>query len=315
MKAGLPGSIGPSIKRAAIWISLGLIFAVSHTQDILYTSNQNTKLLHGLADGGKGFLAQDWTARTVDPLPIFSALVAFTYRHLGPFFFYVYFAALLAVFAYAVTEIFTPIFRLDRSPSLRAAFFTALVLMQSRLVWTVVARIFHHDVIRRAVYGVAQQYLLGDSFQNSPFSVFVLLSILLFLRRKPVAAALMIGVACAIHSAYLFESACFTLAYMFLIVKNERDWRKAILIGGLTLALVLPVVIYSRVFLASTTPEAARRAFEILAVERIPQHSLVSVWFDTSVVVKLAIIAWPCTCCAAATCSGSWRSPWRSASR
>ena len=44
-----------------------LVFALSYQQWPLYSSNQNTYFLHGLADGGVGFLELDWLAQTADP--------------------------------------------------------------------------------------------------------------------------------------------------------------------------------------------------------------------------------------------------------
>ena len=55
---------------------LGLIFGISYTQYPLYTSNQHTKFLQGLAKAGNGYLNKDWLANTLDPLPAFTFLVS-----------------------------------------------------------------------------------------------------------------------------------------------------------------------------------------------------------------------------------------------
>jgi hypothetical protein len=277
------------LKRTGLWLSLGILFGISHTQNILYWGNQNTKLLHGLARAGLGFLSEDWTAQTADPLPFFSAFVSFTYRYLGPFFFYVYFVALLGVYVYSVMGIFTLNNGLDRFRGLRAAFFAAATLLYSGFVAALVKRAIGIDGLRAGLSGVAQEYLTGPIFQPSLFAVFLVLSILLFLRKKPFVAGFVIAFACTAHSAYLFSGATITVAYMVLIVKNEGNWKKALLLGGFTMLLVVPVLLSSEWFLAPTSPEVARRALQILVVERIPHHSLVSVWFDYAVVLKLLL--------------------------
>jgi hypothetical protein len=218
-------------------------------------------------------------------------LAAFTYRYLGQFFFYLYFLALLGVYIYSVMEIFTLTHDLGRSRILRAGFFAAAALLYSGGLAALVQRAIGSDGLRSGLSGVAQQYLLGPILQPSVFGVFLVLSILLFLRRRPFLAGLAVAIACSFHSAYMFCGATLTAAYMFLIVIDERNWKKALLLGGFTLLLVVPVLFYSQWFLAQTSPEASRRALEILVVERIPHHSLPSVWFDKTVVLKLLIAA------------------------
>src|SRR5687768_6467571 len=83
------------------WLVLfgAALFALAHTQGPLFYSNQNQYLLHGLADGGHGTLAHDWLANTRDPTPVFSALVAVTYRLAGLFPLHVYHFVLIGVYA------------------------------------------------------------------------------------------------------------------------------------------------------------------------------------------------------------------------
>ena len=59
----------------ALWLLLGIVFAISHTWSPLYFQNQNQYFLHGLAQAGVGHLKFDWLASTRDPTPIFSMFV------------------------------------------------------------------------------------------------------------------------------------------------------------------------------------------------------------------------------------------------
>src|SRR6516165_2538625 len=86
------------VKAVLSFLFWAIVFGVSYTQPPLYYSNQNQYFLHGLARGGLGFLNEDWLANTADPTPVFSALVAFTYRYLSESLFYVYYLLILGAY-------------------------------------------------------------------------------------------------------------------------------------------------------------------------------------------------------------------------
>src|SRR5579883_3127440 len=81
--------------RMAALVLSAVAFAAAYGQAPLYYSNQNQYFLHGLAAAGDGQLRADWLARTADPTPVFSGLVAWTARFLHPAAFYLDHAALL----------------------------------------------------------------------------------------------------------------------------------------------------------------------------------------------------------------------------
>lgn len=287
-KSGLRGALG--------MVGLGALFALSHNKGILYKSNETTKLLHGIAGSGGGYLGKDWFVNTVDPLPIFSRFVSFTYRTLGESGFYLYYALLLGVFCAAAVELFAP-----RAPdggvpagaerARRPLFLAFLFLYFSHVIGSGLEAVLGFDPAKILQNGVAEQYLLGSLFQNSLFGVFLVLSIPLFLRGRRIWASLSIALACTIHSAYLFGGAALTIAFLLVLLREKGGLRKAAVFGSMTLALVLPIVFYNRGIFASASPEEARRALEILVVERIPHHSLPAVWFDAEAVVKILVVA------------------------
>ena len=92
--------------------ALGIILGISYVQEPLYTSNQNTKFLQGMAQAEYGYLNQDWLANTLDPLPIFTALVQFTHADLFPEMFYIYYWILLGIYIYSLLGIASIIFHL-----------------------------------------------------------------------------------------------------------------------------------------------------------------------------------------------------------
>src|ERR1700753_4248889 len=93
-------------KTIACSLLLTVVAAVVCCQAPLYYSNQNQYFLHGLANGGVGFLKDDWLAGTRDPTPLFSGLVAVTVRWLHPWAFYGYYALLQGAYAWAMLGVF-----------------------------------------------------------------------------------------------------------------------------------------------------------------------------------------------------------------
>src|SRR5262249_22986773 len=96
----------PLVRGAAVFLIGVTVFALAYTQAPLYYSNQTQYSLHGLADGGRGLLRDDWLAGTADPTPAFSAGVAVTYRHLPVALFYVDYALLLGLYFLGMIGIF-----------------------------------------------------------------------------------------------------------------------------------------------------------------------------------------------------------------
>src|SRR5690242_2272079 len=92
---------GLSVRVAILLMAGAALFAAAYGQAPLFYSNQNQYLLHGLAAAGRGNLAEDWLAKTADPAPIFSALVAATGRWLPLETIHVYQGLLLGLYALA----------------------------------------------------------------------------------------------------------------------------------------------------------------------------------------------------------------------
>ena len=293
-----------TIAAFAGWVIITILFSLAYTQAPLYEGNQNTKFLHGLAQAGRGYLTNDWLANTVDPLPVFSALVNYTAR-ISESLFYYYYGVLFGIYIFSLYGIADFIFQLRKSWA-KSLLFLGLFFgahsawlmfeMEKQHAWDMT---FLH-------FGLAGQYLLGLEFQNSSFGVFLLLSIFLFLKKKYIWAILALGVACIFHPAYLFGAALIVLAYggiLFFessplapesgtinVLKIVRAARKPVLLGLLALILVLPVVGYNQVALAATTPEISAQALNILVNYRIPHHSLPAVWFNNYSIIQIGMM-------------------------
>jgi hypothetical protein len=292
-------SVQPQTVLAFIFWSI--VFGVAYTQAPLYYSNQNQYFLHGLTAAGCGDLDHDWLANTKDPTPIFSTVVALTARHLHEWFFYgyyflilgLYFHTLVGLFGYLVGRMGKASERSPAAGSLATSatsvcFVALLVVVHAGITRWVSAQLFGVDYPWFLQAGVAGQYVLGFGLQPSAFGVFLLASILAFVRGRPWRAVVWACLAAIIHATYLPAAAFLTLAYM-LERYRQRGTRDAVLLGALALALVLPTVVYNLVEFGPSAATDFAQSQYILAHVRIPHHAVVDRWLDA---IAWAQILW-----------------------
>ena len=290
------------LQSLVLWGLATLAFGAAYTQSILYEGNQNTKFLHGLA-GYIGYLKDDWLARTLDPLPAFTYLIKLTYP-IGQNLFYGYYILLMGVYLYSILGIVFHLFRIDKF-SARLYIFAILLILHSR--WFLVTTLNQRGIDLEFLHsGVAGQYLLGLEFQNSAFGVFLLLSMLLFLRRKFFWSIIALSVANVLHSAYLFSAGLITLAYLLMLWWEKLQAERAVqgfqlpalirtaiqpfLMGLLALAFIIPVLAYNQANLGSTSSALWSESMNILVHYRIPHHSLPEVWLRKTAYIQFGMI-------------------------
>ncbi|MEA3337307.1 MAG: DUF6798 domain-containing protein [Chloroflexota bacterium] len=279
-------------------------FGLAYTQWPLFSGNQNTKFLHGLAGAGFGYLGEDWLANTLDPLPAFSWLVRLTSSILPLFIFYLYHALLLGVYLASIAGIAGEVFPLKQTRAGLILFAVVIIALHARLLPPFSYEVLDITEVKDATLGwllhagVAGQYLLNPIFQPSTFGVLLVASIYLFLIGRSYWAVVLAALASVFHSAYLPTSATLTLSYMLIILVDgwragrglRNAIRPALITGLLSLAVVAPAVIYSSVLFAPTSPKVWQQAQDIIVNFRIPHHSLPAIWFDNTVLVKLAVV-------------------------
>jgi len=265
-----------------------IIFAISYLQRPLYTSNQNTYFLHGLAKTGSGFLKSDWLANTVDPFPVFSELVYLTTITFGENFFYVIYLFILGVFAYSLLGIAALIFGIRKTALQYWILFICIVVLNSGLA-AKLHEIFSPDGVLAS--GVAGQYILGQVFQPSTFGVFIVLSIYLFLLEKPFFSVICLAIAASFHSTYLLSAALLTIAYVFILYTKKLNHKNIVYLGLLSFVLVLPVLIYNIINFSPTSAEFTHQAQDILVNHRISHHAKITSWFDKWTAFQILLIA------------------------
>lgn len=266
--------------KTAFLLLLGaLAFGIAYTQPALYYSNQNQYFLHGMAQGGRGFLHEDWLANTADPTPAFSALIAFTNRFLSEIFFYLYYLVILGIYFLALDGIFTALSGNRQASLARFGFLTLIVAIHSGPLRWASAQLCGVDYPWYFQAGVANQYVLGAGLQPSVFGVLLLLSVAAFLHDRSFLAVTCSSLAAAMHSTYLLTAALLTLAYLILLCR-ERRFRAALFAGAWALLLVAPVLVYNLRTFAPSSAEAFASAQHLLAQVRIPHHARIERWLD-----------------------------------
>lgn len=269
-----------SLLSIGYFLFWALVFAISYTPWPLYSSNQNTRFLHGLAAGGLGFLKEDWLAGTTDSFPVFSLLVSITYRSLHQYLFYFYYILILGIYVYSIVGIASYIYNIK---SARPKYLTYLALViaihssAGRYLWY---KVFGVDLVWYLQSGVAGLYILGSVFQPSIFGVLIILSIYIFLQRKPFLAVFFATLAVTFHFTYLLSAAVLTLSYIIITFKEEKSLKRAALIGLFALILVLPVLTYVYVSFDSTSSEIWSKAQDILINFRSPHHYVPKRWLE-----------------------------------
>lgn len=252
-----------------------VLFCLAATTYFLYEFNQNTKFLHGLARAFPERLGADWTAATVDGLPVFSGLVFLVVRFGHPILFYVIELGLLACLFWSCFSL-----------ALRLAGQAGQSVYFQLVLAGVLVLLIHASAPFLFGYGVADQYLIGGYLQPSEFGVLFLASFALALAGFRNSALVAAAVPAAIHGGYAMLSLIVVGSMMFSDGVSRRN------LSAKLVAIALIVVPQVDLALRFTPTDYAtfREAAGILAFERIPQHSDPARWLRGEAYVKLLLV-------------------------
>ena len=273
------------------FLAWSLVFGVIYAQSPLFTSNQNAYFLHGLADAGFGYLSHDWLATRQESMPVFTWLIYLTtmvFHSKVPF--YLYYALLMGVYLFSMFGIMNLFFDLRSSKTRTLAFLAVFLAAHSAALRFLLSRLVSVDSTFLFEGGVAGQRILGQVFQPSTFGVLLVLSIYLFLRKRPFWSLVPIAVAVYFHPVYLLGGAFLTMAYMWIIFRAEHNLKRALLIGTVSLLLVAPALIYTIYMFSDPSPAVSQEALDILVNFRNPQHALITAWLNWTVLVQTLVL-------------------------
>lgn len=274
------------LRQVLLFVVWTAAFSLAYGQAPLYYSNQNQYLLHGLVEGGFGYLANDWLAKTPDPTPAFSALVQATYQWTHPIWIYFYYALLQGTYFASLVGLFVYLAGKRCTPRLLLSFQVAVLFLHSAAFRWASYHWLKLDYPWYFQAGAAGQYVLGAAFQPSTFGVLLLSSLCLFVRDRPFLAALSACLAAIMHSTYLLSAGMLTVAYMAVLFRRGQRV-SALLLGAMALALVLPMILYTYLTFGPTAPKEFGYAQDILVNVRIPHHCLTRLWLDPIAILQI----------------------------
>ncbi|HLC14810.1 MAG TPA: hypothetical protein VJL89_01110, partial [Thermodesulfovibrionia bacterium] len=276
---------------------LFLVFAISYQQRPLYSTNQHTYFLHGIASSDIGFLKQDWLSQTTDAVPVFSALVSLTIQVLGENAFYIFYLLILAIYIYSVLGIACYVYGIDNSGAEYLSYFALLTVFYSGLISSLLSKFPISPLVALIVdpngpltVGVAGQYILGQYLQPCVFGVFIVTSIYAFLRDKPYVAVVYLALSATFHPTYILSAAVLTCAYMVVIFVKKTNLGKVLLVGTLSTVLVIPILAYTYLNYRPTTADITSQAQSILVDTRIPHHAKPAKWYNKSTVYQIIVV-------------------------
>lgn len=277
------------MKAAAAYFLGCLLMVLVYTQSPLYSSNQYQYFLHGMAQAGCGSLNEDWLANTIEPTPLFTGLVKATLQIFhNPAWFYVIYALLMGLYLWSLIGILIKIFDIRRSKTIFITTLTMVLIAHSALLRFILGSALGANWMFLLDGGVAGQRLLGTVLQPSAFGVLLLTAVYLFISGKPIWSSALSALTACIHPTYLFSAALLVAGFMLQAWLQEKDFKKALLIGATALVIVAPILIF--IFTNFWGIDGAEKAQSILAKIRIPHHALVSAWFDITTIIKILLV-------------------------
>jgi hypothetical protein len=267
-----------------------LLFVIGHTWSPLFFSNQNQYLLHGYALANIGNLAQDWLANTIDPTPLFSAVISQLLMIFGPASIQSLFGVLLFLYAWNLFRIVD--LSMGWNPDSKAAWTSraVIILLHSAIIRIASVQLTGVDYPWYLQSGVAGQYLLGPGLQPSVFGVLILMGLRLILEGKYRTGVFLVVATNLGHSTYLLPSALLSLGTVIHLVKQgDRKALRDVLIIGSILGIYCSCSVANR--FQPESDASFQESQRILAEIRIPHHCVISRWFDLIAGIQLLWIA------------------------
>jgi hypothetical protein len=253
----------------------------------LYFDNQNTKFLFGMAKAGVGQLAKDWLIGQGSQLPIFDALVFWTYATVGKTGFHLWHLGFVVAYTVAIYGIARIVgANAARNPAENGVWFLAVF----GLCWF---GLNSNYATLKAFEGVAGQYINGIAFEPQYFGVLCLLALLLFRINQAGWAVALIVAAAWMHSAFSISG----LILLFGMAVAKWRFGDTVSLPFLTLAAgifgCLAAAGFAYSLLQPADPAIQHEAARILTEVRIPWHSLPERWVDDSdtVIKFIAVLA------------------------
>lgn len=270
--------IAPQAESAAgihrwLWV-YPLLFGLAHSQRVLFTGNQNTKFISGLALANYQHMTEDWMAGITDPFPLFSHLLKWQSQlftlQIG-----VHGSFLLILALYALSTLWLAKDLFERN----SAFYRTVFIFS--VLW-----LLTHSLATRHFWlsffpaGLAGQYMLGEYYEPGSFGVLLMTGIAAYLSRQTALAVVCFALAPVFHPAYLIASGLVSSA-MVIIPANRTlkiGYSQRLAFWLVVTALLAAYAAWSASLLTAGDPAIRAQAHQILAETRIPHHAIPAEW-------------------------------------
>ncbi len=275
-------------QKVVFYLLVSVLLLLVYPLDLYFpTGNQCIYFFWGIKNSGFGFLEHDFLATQADPFPLFSWLVQYSYSFFGSNSFLYLYWLLNLVYVIAIFEIAEEVCK-QLSLKLNKLLFTSVFLFaNSTFIWGFFfSRFFNLDLRWAWDSGFAEQGILRGYFQPSVFGVFILLSVALFVKRRILLAFVSAAAAACFHANYLLVSAVFISVYLLLLLK-EKNYKTAIIGSIVSLAIVLPYLLYVFKNFGTTSPETIEYVRNNI---RGHIHFDYKVWMNFEAFLQMALI-------------------------
>ncbi len=251
-----------------------ILFGIAYSQAVVFTSNQNTKFISGLALANYQDIASDWMAKISDPFPVFSHILKWQYELLG-LIAGVHVAYLFLLALYAMTAVWLVghiVERDDYRP--RILFVFSLMLMFIHFVWV------RHKLLTLIPDGLSDQYILGEYYQPCVLGVLLLTGTAAYVSSRTILAAACLISAALVHPTYVIAAIMIAASIIVLPANRllEISWRQRLIFMSLFSFVIGAYAFWLIHHLASGDPAIAKQAHKLLAENRIPHHAKISQW-------------------------------------
>ncbi|MCF8256668.1 MAG: hypothetical protein K9J06_03895 [Flavobacteriales bacterium] len=280
-------------QRLVFHAILGLLLMVCYPLQELFAGNQNVYFLWGMAQAGVGSLALDPLLTQTDPFPLFSLLVFGVMKFLHPWVFHLLYWLMNCMYCYALFGIADRVFDIYGRSTKTALLAALFLLMHSGAIWAGLFRVmFGIDLSWVWDSGMTEQGVLRGYLQPSTVGVFLLMSVLHFLKEQPKGVFLSLAMAAIIHPNYMFLGTLMGIIYLVMFIVEERlDTAQAIIWAGVSVLIVMPQLIYvATFFVPRSAEETAIMQDAVIRTQDGNIHLSPAMWLNAKTFLQVTVV-------------------------
>jgi len=291
----------PRLLSRQAWVNaFSAALAFAYPQQPLYSSNQNTYLIHVAKKLPYYRLSGDWFASTVDPFPLFTNLTGLVVQAFGEQASHFIYICLLFIFVRSLFEMALLVMPSSERAgnterSIIACSLALFLLFSSPYFLRLLIKLspsFEKLLSIRSLLmdGLADQYIAGSIYQPSVFGILLIASLALWTKNKTFASVTLLGLAPLFHASYVVSSLLIFIGYAAYLLSRENGQKilKPALLYMFFLSMFLAMN-SSRIFSGSTS-DTMQLAQSILFDFRIPHHADPAKWLNRWSFVKYALM-------------------------